>query len=92
MFGLIHARTQITINLQPTPRRSLREGYLVLGALFNFYSPLRPPWNAIMWASCPPIEAVQTAWWLVPIRNRLLYAGIAVSTQFFRKFIRPFAS
>ena len=27
MFGLIHAHTQITINLQPTPRRSLREGY-----------------------------------------------------------------
>jgi len=65
---------------------------MVLGALFNFYSPLRPPWNAIMWASCPPIHAIQTAWWLVPILNGLLYAGIALSTQFLRKFIRPFAS
>jgi hypothetical protein len=44
-----------------------------------------------MWASCPPIQAIQKAWWLVPILNGLLYAGIAVSTQFLRKFIRPFA-
>jgi hypothetical protein len=62
-----------------------------LGVLYNFYAPLTPLWNAIMWASCPPIEAVRTAWWLVPILNGLLYAGIAVSTQFFCKFIRPFA-
>jgi hypothetical protein len=62
-----------------------------LGVLFNFYAPLTPLWNAIMWASCPPIEAIRTAWWLVPILNGLLYAGIALSTQFFCKFIRPFA-
>jgi hypothetical protein len=44
-----------------------------------------------MWASCPPAGVIRTAWWLVPILNGVLYAGIAVLIQFFRKFIRPFA-
>jgi hypothetical protein len=64
---------------------------MVLGAVGNLGSSLTPPWNAIMWVSCPPAGVLRTAWWLVPILNGVLYAGIAVLIQFFRKFIRPFA-
>jgi hypothetical protein len=64
---------------------------MILGAVLNSYSPLRAPWNAIMWASCPSVCAIRTAWWLVPLLNGILYAGVAVSIQFLRKFIRPFA-
>jgi hypothetical protein len=64
---------------------------MVLGAVGNLGSSLALPWNAIMWVSCPPAGVLRTAWWLVPILNGVLYAGIAVLIQFFRKFIRPFA-
>jgi hypothetical protein len=64
---------------------------MVLGAVVNPGSSLTSPWKAIMWASCPPVGVIRTAWWLVPILNGVLYAGIAVLIQFFRKFIRPFA-
>ena len=57
----------------------------------SIYSPLTPVWTAIMWTSCPPIAAIRTAWWLVPILNGILYAVIAVSIQFLRRFIFPFA-
>ncbi len=52
---------------------------------------LTSPWHAIMWASCPAIGVIETAWWLVPILNSLLYAVIALLILFFCKFIRPFA-
>jgi hypothetical protein len=64
---------------------------MVLGAVGNPGSSLTSPWNAIMWGSCPPVGVIRTAWWLVPLLNGVLYAGIAVFIQFFRKFIRPFA-
>jgi hypothetical protein len=63
----------------------------VVGAVLNLYAPFTPAWNVIMWASCPPIQAIRTAWWLVPILNGILYAVIAVSIQFLRRFIFPFA-
>ncbi len=64
---------------------------MILGAVVHLYLPLHGPWYAIMLASCPPIWAIRTAWWLVPILNGLLYAVIALSIQFFYKFLRPFA-
>jgi hypothetical protein len=63
----------------------------VVGAVLNLYAPFTPVWNVIMWASCPPILAIRTAWWLVPILNGILYVVIAVSVQFLRRFIFPFA-
>jgi hypothetical protein len=64
---------------------------MVLIAMGYPGSSLTSPWNEIMWTSCPPVGAIRTAWWLVPILNGVLYSGIAVLIQFFRKFIRPFA-
>jgi hypothetical protein len=63
----------------------------VVGAVLNPYTPLTPVWTAIMWASCPPILAIRTAWWLIPVLNGILYVGIAASIQFLRRFIIPFA-
>jgi hypothetical protein len=63
----------------------------VLDAVLDPYTPLKPAWTTIMWASCPPIRAIRTAWWLVPFLNGILYAAIAVSIQFLRQFIFPFA-
>ncbi len=63
----------------------------ILGAIFHLYSPLHAPWNAIMLASCPPLWAFRATWWLAPILNGLFYAAIAVTIQFFRKFLSPFA-
>jgi hypothetical protein len=54
-------------------------------------SSLASAWNAIMWASCPSIGALRTAWWLVPLLNSIFYALIASLVVFVRKFIRPFA-
>ena len=54
-------------------------------------SSLASAWNAIMWASCPSIGAIRTAWWLVPLLNGIFYALIALLVLFVRKFIRPFA-
>jgi hypothetical protein len=64
----------------------------VVGAVLNLYEPLRPLWTATMWVSCPPILAIRTAWWLVPVLNGILYVGIAASIQFLRRFIIPFAN
>jgi hypothetical protein len=64
---------------------------VVLGAVGNAGSSLASLWSVIMWASCPPAGAIRTDWWLVPVLNGVLYAGLAVLIQFFRKFIRPFA-
>jgi hypothetical protein len=63
----------------------------VVGPIPNLYTPLPPTWIAIMWASCPPIMAIRAASWLVPVLNGILYVVIAVSIQFLRRFIFPFA-
>ena len=60
-------------------------------AVFHSYAPLPSPWNAMMWASCPTIWAFQTPAWLVALLNGILYAAIALSIQFLRNFLRPFA-
>ena len=64
---------------------------MVLDAGHSSNSSLASGWNAIMWASCPSIGAIRTAWWLVPLLNSILYAVIALLVLFVRKFIRPFA-
>jgi hypothetical protein len=63
----------------------------VLGAGHSADSSLTPPWNAIMWATCPAIGALRAAWWLVPPLNSILYAVIGLLVLFVRKFLRPFA-
>jgi hypothetical protein len=65
---------------------------VVLGAGYGTKSSLPSAWNAIMWASCPSIGVVRTAWWLVTLLNSILYAVIALFVLFVRKFIRPFAT
>ena len=64
---------------------------MVLDAGRSPDSSLASAWNAIMWASCPSIGALRTAWWLVPLLNSIFYALIALFVLFVRKFIRPFA-
>jgi hypothetical protein len=63
----------------------------IVAARPSIYTPLTPVWTAIMWASCPPIAAMRTAWWLVPILNGILYVVVVGSVRFLRRFIVPFA-
>lgn len=64
----------------------------ILGATQPEHALSRGFWQVVMLISCPPVAALGRGWWWVPVLNGLLYASIALSCQFLRKFFRPFAS